>query len=135
MAGRQRPEAATLPSSGVMRPGRSTGVEDWFAGRPSLATAGLDMGNESLMWDDMEEPMPSAAQRRLTNPFLTPLEVRPLLDESLSSDGYVPQGFTRMGNQTVAQQLQQPGVGVMGNVALVSDQQSGDGGMWAVIQD
>ena len=87
------------------------------------------------MWDDMEEPMPSAAQRCLTNPFLTPLEVRPLLDESLSSDGYVPQGFTRMGNQTVAQQPQQPGVGVMGNVAPVSDQQSGDGGMWAVIPD
>ena len=135
MAGRQRPEAATLPSSGVVRPGRSTGGEDLFAGHPSLATAGLDMGNESLMWDDMEQPRPSAAQRRLTNPFLTPLEVRPLLDESLSSDGYVPQGFTRMGNQTVAQQPQQPGVGVMGNVAPVSDQQSGDGGMWAVIQD
>ena len=134
MAGRQRPEA-TLPSSGVVHPGRSTGGEDLFTGRPSLATAGLDMGNESLMWDDMEQPRPSAAQRRLTNPFLTPLEVRPLLDESLSSDGYVPQGFTRMGNQTVAQQPQQPGVGVRGNVAPVSDQQSGDGGMWAVIQD
>ena len=104
MAGRQRPEAATLPSSEVVRPGRLTGVEDLFAGRPSLATAGLDVGKESLMWDDMEQPRPSAAQRRLTNPFLTPLEVRPLLDESLSSDGYVPQGFTRMGNQTVAQQ-------------------------------
>ena len=97
MAGRQRPEAATLPSSGVVCPGRSTGGEDLFAGRPSLATAGLDMGNESLMWDDMEQPRPSAAQRRLTNPFLTPLEVHPLLDESLSNDGYVPQGFTRMG--------------------------------------
>ena len=135
MAGRQRPEAATLPLSGVVRLGRSTGGEDLFAGRPSLATTGLDMGKESLMWDDMEQPRPSAAQRRLTNPFLTPLEVRPLLDESLSSDGYVPQGFTRMGNQTVAQQPQQPGVGVMGNVAPVSDQQSGDGGMGAVIQD
>ena len=135
MAGRQRPEAATLWSSEVVRLGRLTGVEDLFAGCPSLATAGLDMGNESLMWDDMEQPRPSAAQRWLTNPFLTPLEVRPLLDESLSSDGYVPQGFTRMGNQTVAQQPQQPGVGVMGNVTLVSDQQSGDGGMWAVIQD
>ena len=135
MAGRQRPEAATLPSSEVVRPGRLTGVEVLFTGRPSLTTAGLDMGNESLMWDDMEQPRPSAAQRRLTNPFLTPLEVRPLLDESLSSDGYVPQGFTRMGNQTVAKQPQQPGVGVMGNVAPVSDQQSGGGGMWAVIQD
>ena len=135
MAGRQRPEAASLPSSEVVRPGRLTGVEDLFAGRPSLATAGLDTGNESLMWDDMEQPRPSAAQRRLTNPFLTPLEVRPLLDESLSSDGYVPQGFTRMDNQTVAQQPQQPGVGVRENVAPVSDQQSGDGGMWAVIQD
>ena len=134
MAGQQRPEAATLPSSEVVRPGRLTGVEDLFAGRPSVATAGLDMGNESLMWDDMEQPRPSAAQRRLTKPFLTPLEVRPLLDES-SSDGYVPQGFTRLGNQTVAQQPQQPGVGVMGNVAPVSDQQSGDGGMWVVIQD
>ena len=133
MAWRQRPEAATLPSSGVVRPGRSTGGEDRWA--VSLATAGLDMGNESLMWNDMEQPRPSAAQHRLTNPFLTPLEVRPLLDESLSSDGYVPQGFTRMGNQTVAQQPQQPAVGVMGNVAPVSDQQSGDGGMWAVIQD
>ena len=38
-------------------------------------------------------------------------------------------------NQTVAQQPQQSGVGVMGNVAPVNDQQSGDGGMWAVIQD
>ena len=64
MEGRQRPEAATLPSSGVVRPGRWTGVEDLFAGRPSLATAGSDMGNDSLMWDDMEQAMPSAAQRR-----------------------------------------------------------------------
>ena len=108
-----------------------------LTGRPLHATVGFDLGNDSLMWDPMGQPMPTTERRRSTNPFLTLGDTQLLLGVSgeSSGDGYVPQGFTQMGINTNVQQSQQQGEGVTGNVQPVGEQQSVSGDMWVVIQD